>query len=475
MLSWRSNLFAIIECLLRKRFSTSSQMSPPSGSNKKGRSSKTLRRKKPSEPIGPVKSFSVDSLTHEGKGVARAEGKVTFIVGALPDETVKAQVVKSNRRYDEAKLVEVEQPSTHRVTPECIHYEECGGCSFQHLSVEQQRISKKQWLQGQLRKVCSPNTIITLTDSALGYRRRARLAVRVVEGVLLLGFRGQSSNQIVSIGNCIVLTQSLQRTFIALKTALVDPSIAASIADKLGHIELLEDDKGISVLFRLTGNIQPDNKAKWQQWAQQQQLELYWQQVDESRASVSKQEKRQYQVDDLTLSFHPQDFIQVNAAMNSKMVTQAIEWLAPNKDDVILDLFCGVGNFSLPLAKRAKQVVGVEVQESMVQAGIDNAQSNGLDNLSFVAADLTQATSKDITSLGVTKVLLDPPRAGAFEFLPSLVKLKPKSILYVSCDAATLARDAEYLLDNGYKVKRAAMMDMFPQTAHLETMLLFSR
>lgn len=463
-------MLAILELLLKNRFTNSSRV--PST----GRSSRNIRRKKPSQPLGPVRTFKIDGLTHEGKGVARADdGKVTFIHGALPKETVKAQVVKSNRRFDEAKLIEIELPSSDRIIPPCSHYESCGGCSFQHLSVEQQRASKKLWLQGQLRKVCQPDDVSLLVDSALGYRRRARLSVRVIDGKLLLGFRGHASNEIISIDNCIVLTPKLQLVFTALKTALFQERSLAQIADKLGHIELLEDDKGVSVLFRLTTTLEPDIEESWLVWAQQQHLELYWQHADQDRAEVTQESRRHYQVEELMLSYHPQDFIQVNAQMNTKMIAQAMEWLEPNKDDVVLDLFCGVGNFSLPLAKRAKQVVGVEVQASMVKAGIANAKNNGLDNLSFIAADLTQASTKDIGSLGVTKVLLDPPRAGAFEFLPSLVKLKPKSILYVSCDAATLARDAEYLLDRGYKVKHGAMMDMFPQTAHLETILLFSR
>ncbi|MGJ8679477.1 23S rRNA (uracil(1939)-C(5))-methyltransferase RlmD [Paraglaciecola sp.] len=454
---------------MRKRSISYNQSGSSSRVNNKS------RRKKVSQPIGPVRSFHIDGLTHEAKGVARADGKVTFIAGALPNETVKAHVVKSNRRYDEAKLVEIEQISEHRVSPPCPHYDECGGCSFQHLSVEQQRVSKMSWLQGQLRKVCSPEQITTLADSAFEYRRRARLSVRVVEGKLLLGFRGQSSQQIVSIDNCIVLTPLLQQTFKALKSAFKIGEMEDPIAAKLGHIELLEDDKGVSVLFRLTDNLNSDNQTKWQLWAQQNKLELYWQHQNESRAQVSQSAKRDYQVDGLSLSYHPQDFIQVNAAMNTKMVEQALAWLAPAQDDVILDLFCGVGNFSLPLAKRAKQVVGVEVQASMVEAGRLNAESNQLTNLSFIAADLTQTAHKEISGLGVTKVLLDPPRAGAYEFLPSLVKLKPKQILYVSCDAATLARDAEYLLEHRYKVDRAGMMDMFPQTAHIETMLLFTK
>jgi len=418
-----------------------------------------------------VQSFSVEGLTHEGKGVARAAGKVTFIPGALPNETVKAQVVKSNRRFDEAKLIEIEQPSPHRVEPACPHYVQCGGCSFQHLALEQQRAAKMNWLQGQLRKVCPEQELTLLADSAFGYRRRARLSVLVTEQKLNLGFRGKSSQQIVSIDNCLVLTPVLQRAFTTLKSRLS----GNAIADKIGHIELLDDDKGVSVLIRLTANIDDHEQQKWQQWAQQQPLQLYWQHADDNRAIVLQQDMRHYQLNGLTLTYHPQDFIQVNAMMNTKMVAQAMEWLAPNTNDVILDLFCGVGNFSLPLAQHAKQVVGVEVQTSMVDSAQTNATANGLDNLSFIAADLTQPATKNLTSLGVTKVLLDPPRAGAFEFLPTLVKLKPKHILYVSCDAATMARDAQYLLENRYKVQRGSMMDLFPQTAHLESMLLFSR
>ncbi|MFT2090257.1 23S rRNA (uracil(1939)-C(5))-methyltransferase RlmD [Paraglaciecola sp. 2405UD69-4] len=436
---------------------------------------KNSRRKKNSQPIGPVNSFYIDGLTHDGKGVARASGKVTFIAGALPKETVQAQVFKSNRRFDEAKLVAVVEASEYRVNPPCAHYETCGGCSFQHLEIKQQRVSKKLWLQGQLRKVCEPDDISLLADAALGYRRRARLSVRVNQGQLALGFRALGSNKIVSIDNCIVLTPRLQQLLGALKTALVHDDSLAGLADKIGHIELLEDDKGASILFRLTANLSSDYQERWAQWAQPQNIDLYWQFAEQDSALVAPEAKRYFNVEGLKLNYHPQDFIQVNGDMNQKMIAQAMDWLAPNKDDTIVDLFCGVGNFSLPLASRAKKVVGVEVQESMVAAGIANAKTNNLDNLSFIAADLTKAANKEISSLGVTKVLLDPPRAGAFEFLPTIVKLKPKSILYVSCDAATLARDAEYLVSKGYKVMRGAMMDMFPQTAHVETMLLFSK
>ncbi len=421
--------------------------------------------------MAAAKLYSVDSLTHEAKGVARDQGKVTFIAGALPGETVKAQVVQSNKRFDQANLLDIEQPSQHRQSPPCPHFEQCGGCSFQHLTLAQQRVAKQSWLQGQLRKVWPDGEVSQLTDQAMGYRRRARLAIRVNEQNVSLGFRGKSSQHIVNIDNCLVLTPNLQQVFLALKNTIKKDAIAA----KLGHIELLEDEQGLAVLFRLTTKIPPEQQAKWQEWANQQNVKLYWQRADEKRAHINPENIRHYQLDDLTLQYHPQDFIQVNSAMNQKMVKQAIDWLAPNRDDVILDLFCGVGNFSLPLATKAKRVVGVEVQASMVAAGNTNAQINDLTNLSFIAADLTQKPSREIMGLGVTKVLLDPPRAGAFEFLPSLIKLKPTQILYVSCDGATLARDAEFLVAQGYKVQQVAMMDMFPQTAHLETMMLLTR
>jgi 23S rRNA (uracil1939-C5)-methyltransferase len=429
------------------------------------------RRQSKPQTIGPVQRYHVDGLTHEAKGVARLEGKVTFIDGALPGEIIEARVTKAGSRFDQASLNQIIEPSPHRITPPCPHYSQCGGCSFQHLSEPQQLAAKKLWLQGQLRKVVTEQPISELKDQGFAYRRRARIAVYVKDGQLALGFRGKASKHIVSIDNCMVLTQGLQRIFSILKTRLSNDSLAAAI----GHIELLEDNKGEALLLRLTQNISDEQKLSWQQWAKAEQVALYWQLPGENRAQVTEADMRHYQLDGLTLHYHPQDFIQVNAAMNALMVAQAMEWLAPNKQDVVLDLFCGVGNFSLPLAKRAKQVIGVEVQESMVAAGRKNAQLNNLANVSFIAADLTKSDNTDLAKFAVTKVLLDPPRAGAFEFLDSIIKLKPQQILYVSCDAATLARDAEYLVNKGFKVLRVTIMDMFPQTSHVETMMLLEK
>ena len=423
------------------------------------------------QPIGPIQTFEVDGLTHEAKGVARLQGKVTFIEGALPGETVEAQVNKAGRRFDEAVLVNIIEPSVYRVEPSCQHFNLCGGCSFQHLANEQQLSAKADWLQGQLRNLITTQELETLSDTPTGYRRRARLAIDIKKGRMVLGFRGKASKEIISIDQCVVFTPNLQSTFLLLKLKLLENDLAGV----LGHVELLEDTKGVSALFRLTSPISDELKNAWEDWAEKGRVALYWQAPKVGKAEVALEKMRYYDLGDLRLKYHPQDFIQVNAAMNQKMVVQAMDWLNPSKQDVILDLFCGVGNFSLPLAVHAQAVIGVEVQETMVEAARENARVNGFDNLSFVAADLTKPVNNELFKQTITKVLLDPPRAGAFEFLDSIIKIGPTQILYVSCNASTLARDAEYLVAKGYRVLRVSLMDMFPQTSHVETMMLLQK
>jgi len=429
------------------------------------------RRASKAQPLGPVQTFQVDGLTHDAKGVSRLQGKVVFIDGALPGETVDAQVSKSGRRFDEAVLKNLITPSDYRIEPVCQHFKECGGCSFQHLMDEQQLLSKADWLKGQLRNVIPNLSLDILSDKTTEYRRRARIAVDYKQRKLALGFRGKGSKDIISIDNCAVLTPKLQMIFKSIKTNLDKNDLVTM----LGHIELLEDSKGVSVLFRLTGNISESTKSYWDTWATQETASLYWQAPKMSKANVALDTMRYYDLDGMRLHYHPQDFIQVNEGMNQKMVSQAIEWLQPTKEDVVLDLFCGVGNFSLPLGKVAKSVIGVEVQDSMVQAARDNAEANELNNVSFIAADLTQPVANKFSKEKITQVLLDPPRAGAFEFLDTIIKIKPIHILYVSCNASTLARDAEYLVTKGYRVLRVCLMDMFPQTSHVETMMLLQK
>ncbi|BFM51010.1 23S rRNA (uracil(1939)-C(5))-methyltransferase RlmD [Marinomonas sp. THO17] len=426
------------------------------------------QRRPKRSPLGPLQTYFIDGLTHEAKGVARLDGKVTFIDGALPGETVMAQVNKLGRRFDEAILREVITPSEQRVEPLCRHFNQCGGCSFQHLEMSAQRQAKHQWLAGQLRHLCSAEDIEQLYAEADGYRRRARISVSHKDSNLVMGFRGKSSNQVIDITSCQVLTPKLQQVFHALKDMLAETKIFST----LGHVELLLDSKGVSLVLRLIKILPLELRQQCESWAAQQKVDLYWQAPNESKAEVSTQQMRYYELSGLRLFYHPQDFIQVNDKMNQKMVEQAISWLAPTQEDVVLDLFCGVGNFSLPLAQGAGKVIGVELLQSMVDSAKHNADYNALKNVSFLSADLTQAPPRALQHEKITKVLLDPPRAGAFEFLDTMIKMAPKQILYVSCNASTLARDAEYLVANGYQVIKTGLMDMFPQTSHVETMML---
>ncbi|TDO96362.1 23S rRNA (uracil(1939)-C(5))-methyltransferase RlmD [Marinomonas balearica] len=415
-----------------------------------------------------TKEFLVEGLTHDAKGVARDDGKVTFVEGALPGERVEAYVVKQGRRFDEAKVSKILEESADRVTPECEHYFQCGGCQFQHLTYTKQIDSKLEWLRGQFRKL-NIGDIELLSNTSQQYRRRARLSVFSKEGKQQLGFRARNSKDIVNISQCLVLTKPLQVVFDAFKERFNE----STLASRIGHIELLDDNLSTSITIRLSRNVSDDDLIDWNKWAESQNVNLYWQQANEQRLPVVNEHF--YTIDGLKIYFHPQDFIQVNGPMNEKMVEQAMNWLSPTKDDRILDLFCGSGNFSLPLAKRAGEVVGVEALESMVEYAKSNARVNELDNVTFIAADLTKTAPRILKNKKVTKVLLDPPRSGAFEFLETLVKFKPDQILYVSCNASTLARDAEYLIANGYLVSRVSLMEMFPQTSHSETMMLLQR
>lgn len=420
---------------------------------------------------GPITDYCVDGLTHEAKGVARVNGKVVFIDGALPSERVSAQVIKPGRRFDEAKLISILAPSMDRVEPKCSHYDKCGGCRFQHLSYPMQVESKKTWLNNQLRKILPIDRLSVLQGAEFGYRRRARLSLRVKGSSIELGFREKSSSNIVDIKQCPVLTTSLELLIVPLNR------FVKSIEEisKIGHIELLEDDSGISVIIRLTSTLGEIIKGRWQAFADEYNVSLYWQEPNEDKVSLNDQEMRRYIVTDTVIEFHPQDFIQVNSEMNQKMVAQAVSWLDLSSQDVVLDLFCGSGNFSFALAKKAKAVIGIELLPSMVENAQRNQHLNKLDNVRFLAADLTKLESVTEIPKGITKVFLDPPRAGAFEFLPNIINSKPDKILYVSCNASTLARDAEFLVANGYQVEKVSLMEMFPQTAHVETMMLLQK
>ena len=423
-------------------------------------------RSRPKPPTAKVATYTIDDTTHEGNGVARQDGKVIFVSGAIKGEEVEAKIIKTGRQFDQAEPVRWQVESPHRVTPPCEYFERCGGCQLQHMNIAEQRQVKTHWLANQFRKLALPESLSTLFGEPFGYRRRARLSVFAKGGKVDIGFRAKASNSIVDIAQCPVLAPPLQVAYEGLRERIK----ATAMAGKIGHLELLKDGKGVSVVIRLTRDVGAQESAELEQWAHQTGVSLYWQAADQER--LSEDAIRSYQIDEMKVNFHAQDFIQVNDEINQAMVHQAMDWLALNQNDVVLDLFCGAGNFSLPLARRASKVIAVEALESMVAMGRNNAAQAKLDNLEFIAADLTQAPPNALKKAKVNKVLLDPPRAGAYECLPTLVKLKPTQILYVSCNASTLARDAEYLLAHGYRVSKVCIMDMFPQTSHVETMML---
>ncbi len=430
------------------------------------------RRARPSQnkPISsPIRLLSIEDTTHEGHGVARENGKVTFVVGAISGERVEARIVKEGRQFNQAIAVKRLQDSPDRILPTCPHFEQCGGCQLQHMNISAQRHLKENWLAGQFRKLSLPAEMSRLEGQPFGYRRRARISVFVKNNHAQIGFRAKSSNEIVDIDQCQVLEPFLQDTYQALRSYLK----ASALVAKLGHIELLYDSQGVCVVLRQSRDIQDADKVALNDWAKASSVTLLWQAPSENK--VGHHAVRHYVVDDLVLNFQAQDFIQVNAQINEAMVEQAMSWLALSEDDVVLDLFCGAGNFSLPMAKRAGHVLAVEAIETMVEMGRFNASQAHLDNIEFIAADLTQSPPNRIKKAKITKALLDPPRAGALEFLPTLVRLKPQQILYVSCNASTLARDAEYLVENGFRVTKVCMMDMFPQTSHVEAMMLLQK
>lgn len=425
-------------------------------------------------------TLTITGLSHEGRGIAKHDGKTIFVSGALPEEVVKFEVTANHRRYDEARCTEVIHPSLYRTEPSCEYYGQCGGCDLQHLKHEQQISSKESLVLDQLQRLgqVQPSSIEPAIQSApWGYRRSARLGInqRFRDGSVLLGFRRKGSNKLINIAQCPVLDSQLN----ALIPTLSESLSANGDIKHITHAEVTLSESNVVLLLRTMKPLQPELRQELEALAQKQQCLIY---LDngQSKQALGSEQTLSYSLSNLKLAFQPGDFIQVNGAVNQQMVATAMDWLALNKQDQVLDLFCGIGNFSLPAAQQAGKVVGVEGVADMVQRASDNAALNALDNCTFYRADL----SKDLTATswyresyqqGFNKIILDPPRTGAAEIIPQLQKHQAEKILYISCNPAALARDAQLLLQQGYSATRFCVMDMFPQTSHVESMLLFER
>ncbi|WP_039055409.1 23S rRNA (uracil(1939)-C(5))-methyltransferase RlmD [Enterobacter sp. Bisph1] len=412
-------------------------------------------------------TVTVTDLDPFGQGVARHNGKAMFIPGLLPGETAEVMLKEDKRQFARAEVKRRLNDSAERVTPRCPHFGVCGGCQQQHADIALQQRSKSAAL-GRLMKR-DVDEVIAATPWA--YRRRARLSLswQPKSERLEMGFRKAGANEIINVTRCPVLVPRLEALIMPLHEVLS----GLQGVHELGHVELVEADNGPLMVLRHTAALSAADRKKLEQFSHSQQLALYLAPQSEILEQVTG-ETPCYSSDGLRLTFSPRDFIQVNDGVNQQMVAQAIEWLDIQPADRVLDLFCGMGNFTLPLAKRAASVVGVEGVAELVAKAQENAQQNGLQNVTFFHENLEDdVTRQPWASRGFDKILLDPARAGAAGVMKHILKLSPGSVVYVSCNPATLARDSDTLLNAGYQIQRLAMLDMFPHTGHLESMVLF--
>jgi len=419
--------------------------------------------------------LTVTKLDHHGAGIALVKNKPVFIEGVLPGEEVVVQFTEQKSKYAKAKLIKLKQASAERVEAPCRYYGQCGGCNMQHLSHQGQVDNKQQALSQLMNKFAGESLALSepIVSVSQGYRRRARISLQrdKKSGQLLFGFRQKMSKQIVNISECLVLAPALNQLLAPLQQILS----GFKPLDKLGHVELVLADSGVVLVLRHLAELKECEQQALVEFATQHSLTLYLMPESDQLLRVVGEEPY-YQELGVELGFAPNNFIQVNQTVNQSMVAQALEWLDVTTQDRVLDLFCGIGNFSLPLAQQAREVVGIEGIDEMVARASQNAKRNQLDNTQFFQANLEQDMTRAVWAQGAfDKVLLDPARAGAAGIVDQIAALGAKGVVYVSCNPATLARDSQSLLQQGYKLKKLAMLDMFPHTSHLESMALFEK
>ncbi len=439
------------------------------------------RTRKKTLPEQPVRT-TIESLAHDGRGVTHVDGKVVFIDEALPGEELDFIYTDIRRDYAEGKVHKLISFSDDRVEAKCPHYGICGGCSFQHVESSAQINIKQTLLQEQfsrIGKVEIPELWEPLTGPHWGYRQKARMGVKYVpkKGRVLVGFRERRNPFLAEIEECIVMNPVVGTRLMALSEMIGDLSIRA----KIPQIEVAIGDKDCVLAIRV---LEPPTEADQQhmlEFAKEYNIVLYLQSKGpDTIAPLPGQQPvlPHYALPEhgIEFEFKPAMFTQVNYEINRKMINRVLETLDLNEQDTVLDLFCGLGNFTLPMAKKAGQVVGIEGDLPLVNHARNNAKKNGIENVEFHVADLTKPIEQPWAKQSFTKILLDPSRAGALDVLHWFPKWNPKQIVYVSCNPSTLARDAGVLVnDLGYKLVKAGVMDMFPQTAHVESIALFEK
>ena len=438
------------------------------------------RRRRPL-PVEPVE-VTVESLAQDGRGVAHVDGKAVFIDGALPGEVVRFQLSARKRKYDEGRVIDVLAPSVDRVDPLCPHFGECGGCSLQHMAPGAQILSKQQVLLDALThvgRVSAAGILPPLTGPVWGYRSRARLSVRHVikKGRVLVGFREKRSRYVADITRCEVLHPCVGGRIREL-ARLID---SLDGRDHIAQVEVAVGNGDCVLVMRNLEALSADDTGRLRQYQQDNDVRVFLQPGGPDTAAPidGGNPLLTYSLPDyaIELQFSPCDFVQINADINQKMLASAFSLLEPAAGDHVLELFCGLGNFTLPLARLAGQVTAVEGHAGLVARAGDNARRNGIGNVEYHVADLTQSLpDTGWATRAYDKLLIDPPRTGALELVQQIGRWNPQRIVYVSCNPATLARDAEVLVhEQGYELTRTGVMDMFPHTTHVESIALFTK
>ena len=426
---------------------------------------------------------TVAALTHDGEGIVK-DGKTAFVGGALPGEVIRFRRVRRHRGHDEAQLLEVLQASADRVTPRCAHFGVCGGCALQHLSADRQIDIKERELRDALERVArvTPDTWLSpLTGPHWGYRRRARLGARYVpkKGRVVVGFRERLAPYIEALERCEVLGAPVGALIGPLSVMMTQ----LATREHIPQIEVAIGENLTALVFRVLQPLPDGDIAALRDFGRQHALRIYLQPAGlDSVAPLDDApdlEPLRYALPEFEVSyeFKPTDFVQVNAALNAAMVSKVIALLELDQASTVLDLYCGLGNFTLPLARRAATVLGIEADAALVERARHNALRNGLSNAQFLVADLMQPlpVNAPYFAKGFSHVVLDPPRAGALEVMPTIAQLAPRKIAYISCHPGSLARDIAVLVHEfGFTLRVAGVLDMFPHTAHVESLAVLT-
>lgn len=432
--------------------------------------------------VGQVYQTEILRLDHQGAGIAQLNGKTVFIEQALPSETVRFKCTLDKKRFARGELLEILTPSPERSVPLCEFYQECGGCQLQHMPIDMQRDIKQRSVQDLLQKVAKiapPELVTCLAGEPWAYRRRARLSVKMTGARLELGFKQRSSHQLVSITHCPVLEKTLSNLIAPLHQLLKRLSDAARIE----AVDLIMADTGPIVLLQLQKTLSQPSRALCRDWAAQYACRFAWQLAKQEPMYIDEQVASPYisvtvptgpNASSIKMPFALGDFIQNNRQMNQMMVDKALDLLEIKQDNVALDLFCGMGNFSLPMALFGAKVTAVEGNASLIDKAKQNLSENHCYTVDFAFANLFDEVCKQAPWWhAYDKVLLDPPRDGAKWLCEQMRQLNPERIVYVSCDPASLARDAAILVEQGYRLTQLVVVDMFPQTYHIESIALF--